>query len=62
MEPLFCRNDWVRTSDLTPPRRVRYQLRYIPICSAKIRKKSEKWYLKMITIFEVDAMYSEYKD
>ncbi len=48
MEPLFCRNDWIRTSDLTPPRRVRYQLRYIPICGAKLRKKSVKCQLKMI--------------
>ena len=25
-----CRDYWTRTSDLAPPRRVRYQLRYIP--------------------------------
>ena len=24
---LFCRDYWTRTSDLAPPRRVRYQLR-----------------------------------
>lgn len=49
MAPLFCRNDWIRTSDLTPPRRVRYQLRYIPNCSAKLKKKSVKCQLKLIT-------------
>lgn len=27
----LCRDYWTRTSDLAPPRRVRYQLRQIPI-------------------------------
>ena len=26
----ICRDYWTRTSDLAPPRRVRYQLRQIP--------------------------------
>lgn len=36
-----CRDDQTRTGDLAPPRRVRYQLRYIPILlkrSAKVGK------------------------
>ena len=36
----LCRDDKTRTCDLAPPRRVRYQLRYIPspfsFCSAKV--------------------------
>ena len=39
---MFCRDDQTRTGDLAPPRRVRYQLRYIPILlekgSAKVGK------------------------
>ena len=31
---LLCRDYWTRTSDLAPPRRVRYQLRQIPIAYA----------------------------
>ena len=35
-----CRDYWTRTSDLAPPRRVRYQLRQIPkpfgFCAAKV--------------------------
>ncbi len=31
----FCRDDQTRTGDLAPPRRVRYQLRYIPILLKK---------------------------
>ena len=37
---LSGRDDKTRTCDLAPPRRVRYQLRYIPlpfICTAKVR-------------------------
>ena len=30
----LCRDYWTRTSDLAPPRRVRYQLRQIPIAYA----------------------------
>ena len=33
---LLCRDYWTRTSDLAPPRRVRYQLRQIPIALALI--------------------------
>ena len=35
----LSRDDKTRTCDLAPPRRVRYQLRYIPIlfCDAKVR-------------------------
>lgn len=32
---MFCRDDQTRTGDLAPPRRVRYQLRYIPILIKK---------------------------
>ena len=32
---MFCRDDQTRTGDLAPPRRVRYQLRYIPIILKK---------------------------
>ena len=38
--PFLGRDDKTRTCDLAPPRRVRYQLRYIPlpfICTAKVR-------------------------
>ena len=31
-----CRDDQTRTGDLAPPRRVRYQLRYIPILVANL--------------------------
>lgn len=31
---MFCRDDQTRTGDLAPPRRVRYQLRQIPIAYA----------------------------
>ena len=30
------RDDKIRTCDHTPPRRVRYQLRYNPFCGAKV--------------------------
>ena len=31
-----CRDDQTRTGDLAPPRRVRYQLRYIPILATNL--------------------------
>lgn len=38
---LLCRDYWTRTSDLAPPRRVRYQLRQIPIIFQKCCKDSD---------------------
>ena len=39
--PFKCRDDWTRTSDHTSPRRVLYQLSYIPVFAEAERENSQ---------------------
>ena len=49
---LFSRDDKTRTCDLTPPRRVRYQLRYIPLL-LKSECKGINFYWNLQTFWQV---------
>ena len=39
--PFKCRDDWTRTSDHTSPRRVLYQLSYIPVFAEAERENRQ---------------------